>query len=108
MHERIAVDLRRGREQETRAPLGSELERVERSDRTDLQRLEGMAPVVDGARRAGEMEDGVERSVDREALGDICLDEPEAGAIAKVDDVIRRAREEPVHAEDGRAIVQQP
>ena len=58
---RVAVRLRGGGEQEARALLPGQPERVQRADRADLQRLDRQLQVVDRRGGRGEVQDGVDR-----------------------------------------------
>ena len=89
MHLRVAVDLARRREQEAGALPLREAERVVRSVRADLERLERQAQIVDRARpgsRGGRRSRPARRS--RDARVEIVVDERERVA-AEVLDVLR-------------------
>ena len=77
----IAVDLRRAGQQEPGVLRLGQPERVVGSQRADLERRDRMRQVIDGAGRAGEMQDVVHRAVDLDRLGDVVLDEPESGFV---------------------------
>jgi hypothetical protein len=61
--------------------------------------MEGQTLVVDRARRAGEMEDDVDRLVEEEGLREVVVDEAKVLAVIDVLHVLGRARIEVVHAE---------
>src|SRR2546421_1184650 len=97
---RVAVDLARGRKQ-VPGPGGlRETKGVVGAERADLQGLDRVLEVVAGARRAGEVQDGVHATVDREELRDVVLLELERGRVEEVLDVLDPAREQAVDGED--------
>ena len=98
MHVRVAVDLARRGEQEPRALELGEAERVVRPVRADLQRVQRLPHVVDRARERGQVEDEVDRLVDRDVLGDVVVQEEELVA-AEVLEVLERRRLEVVDAD---------
>ena len=77
MHLRVAVDLGRRGEQEARAMLLGEPERVVRPVAADLQRVQRQAQIVDRGRRRREVVDEVHRLVDEVRLDDVRVHEPE-------------------------------
>src|SRR5260370_2537017 len=97
---RVAVDLARGREQVPGAGGLGETEGVVRPERADLEGLDRILEVVARARRAGEVQDGVNAAVDREELRDVVLFELERGRVEEVLDVLDPAREQAVDGED--------
>ena len=66
--------------------------------RAGLQRVERKAQVVDGARKRGEVEDDVDRLVDRDVLDDVVVEEDE-GVVADVVEVRERPGLEVVEAQ---------
>ncbi len=67
-----------------------------------------MSQVIDGAGRAGEMEDVVDRAVDLDGLGDVMFDEPKPGPIGEVLNVARAAGQQIVDADHLIAVVEKP
>ena len=106
MHLRVAVHLAGGGEQEPRTLELGEPERVVRAVRAGLQRVQRKAQVVDGARERSEVEDEVERLLDRDVLDDVVVQEDEA-VVAQVLDVRERARLEVVEAEHAVTALEQ-
>ena len=106
VHVRVAVDLARGRRQEARAVGLGQPEHVVRAVGADLERVQRQAQVVDGARRAGEVQHQVDRLVDLEVLDEVVLDEHEL-VVAQVLDVRQRPRLEVVDAEHAVAAAKQ-
>ena len=104
----VAVNFR-GAGQEEPGVLGSgQAERVVGAERADLQRGDRVGEVVGGAGRAGEVENVVDCAVDGDRLGDIVLDELEAGIRGEVVDVLERAGQEVIHANDFVPFGQEP
>src|SRR6266516_1931010 len=100
MHLRIAVDLARRRKEVPGAGGLGETEGVVGAERTDLQGLDRVLEVVAGARGAGEVQDGVHATVDREELRDVVLLELERGGVEEILDVLDAAGEQAVDSED--------
>ena len=75
MHERIAVNLRGGGDEEAGVLVLRQAERLVRAERADLQRLDREFQVIHRAGRRGEMPDVIHRAVEEDELGDILLDE---------------------------------
>ena len=98
MHLRVAIHLARRSEQEAGALELGEAERVVRSVRADLQRLQRQAQVVDRARRAREVEHEINWLGDLEALRQVVRQERERVA-AQMVDVRERAGLEVVDAD---------
>ena len=67
--------------------------------RADLQRVQRLAEVVDRARERGQVEDEVDRPVDRDLLRDVVVQEEEVVA-ADVLEVLERRRLEVVDADN--------
>ena len=107
VHLRVAVDLGGRGEHETGVLVAGQAQGVQRADRPHLQRLDRHAEVVDGRRRAGEVQDEVDRAADVDVVGDVRPDQPEAGVGSEVRDVLRGAGEEVVEADDLVATVEQ-
>ncbi len=74
--------------------------------RSDLERLERQAKVVDRARRACEVKDEVDGLVDPDPVDDVLVDEGE-GPVAKVLDVLERSGLEVVDADHPVVLRQQ-
>ena len=70
---RVAVDLGGRRDQEARAVLLGQPERVVRAVGADLERVQRQPQVVDRRRRRGEVVDEVDRLVDEERLDDVLV-----------------------------------
>src|SRR6266513_1355703 len=96
----VAVDLARRRKEVPGAGGLGETEGVVGAERADLQGLDRVLEVVAGARGAGEVQDGVHATVDREELRDVVLLELERGGVEEVLDVLDPAREQAVDGED--------
>ena len=75
VHERIAVHLARGREEEARALLLRQAERVVRAERAHLERRDRQLEIVDRARRTREVEHAVELPLHVRVGRDVVLDE---------------------------------
>src|SRR5690606_21425972 len=73
-----------------------------------FQRLDGKLEVVHRARRTGEVQDAVERSLDVDELGDVVFDEPEPGVAHEVGEVVRCAGDEAVHGDHLVAVGDEP
>src|SRR3954469_22645496 len=71
MHLRVAVDLGGGGEQEAGTMELGQAERVMGPVRSDLQRVQRQAQIVDRGRGRGEVIDEVDRLVDVERLDDV-------------------------------------
>ena len=106
MHLRVTVDLARGREQEARALELRQAESVVRSVGADLERVQRLAQVVDGAGERCQVVDDVDRLVDVDVLDHVVVDERER-VVANVLEVDERARLEVVDADDPVAPLQQ-
>jgi hypothetical protein len=96
---RVAVDLARGRDEEARAVLLGQAERVVRAVRADLQRVQRDPQVVDRRRRRGEVVDEVHRLVDEVRLDDVDVEQPEL-RLAQVRDVLEVAGLKVVDGDD--------
>jgi hypothetical protein len=99
-NERVAVDLARRREQEARVVRPRQVERVAGAGGADLERLERVREVLARARRARQVEHGVDGAVDGDARGDVVLDQREPGVVGEVRVVGRVAGEEVVDRDD--------
>ncbi len=106
MLERIAVDLRRRRDDEPRALRLREAERLVRAERADLERRNRQLEIVDGARRARPVQHDVDRAVHVDVVGDVVFDEHEV-APREVRDVGEIARQQVVDADDRAVAVEQ-
>jgi hypothetical protein len=103
---RVAVDLARRGEQEARALELCEAERVVRSVRARLQRVQRHPHVVDGARERGEMEDEVDRLLDGEVLDHVVVHVAER-VVAEMLDVRERGGLQVVEADHAVAALEQ-
>ena len=63
MDERVAVNFRGGGEQEARAFVLGQAERLVRAERADLERLDRQFQIIDRAGGRGEMPDVIHRLV---------------------------------------------
>src|SRR4051812_41547810 len=99
-HQRVAVDLARRREQEPRALVLREAERVVSPVRPDLERVQRQAHVVDRARDGRQVVDDVDRLADVDVLDDVVVHERELGPATDVRDVLEAAGLEVVDADD--------
>src|SRR5579872_4773780 len=77
MDERIAVDLRRGSQEEPCSLRPRQPERLVRTERVDLQDLDRLGREVDRTGRRCEMKDEVYGTVDIEIVGDVVVYKPE-------------------------------
>ena len=100
MHERVAVNFRGRGDQKSCALVLRQAERLVRAERADLERLDGNFQVVNRAGRRGEMPDVIHRAVEENKLGDVLLDELEIPVAAEVRDVVHRAGDKIVEADD--------
>src|SRR5262249_62418645 len=107
MYEGVAVDLRRGGEQEARAFGACDAQGVVGAEGADLERLNRQFQVVERGRGTREVQDPIERGVEADMIGDVVLDEQEASAVADVLEVVGRAGDEVVHADHLRAVSEQ-
>jgi hypothetical protein len=96
----IAVDLARRGEQEARALELCHPEHVVRSVGADLERVQREPRVVDGARRACEVENEVDGLLEEEGLCEIVVEGLELRLVRDVLDVLERAGVEVVDADD--------
>ena len=99
MFQRIAVDLRGRGEDERRAFLLGEAERLVGAERADLQRRNRQLEVVDRARRTGPVQHVIDLAVDVDVIRDVVLDEREV-PVHQMRDVGRRAGEQVVDADN--------
>ena len=106
MLQRVAVDLRRRRDDEARVLRLGEAERLVRAQRADLQRRDRQLEVVDRAGRARPVQHQVDRAVDVDVVRDVVLHEHEV-APGEVRDVVDAAGQQVVDADDGPAAVEE-
>src|SRR6266542_4355568 len=106
VHQRVAVDLARRREQEACALELGQPEGVVRAVRADLQRVQRLAEVVDRAGERRQVVDDVHGLVDLQVLDHVVVDEAE-GIIAQVLEVLERAALEVVDADHAVARLKQ-
>jgi len=106
VHLGVAVHLARRGEQEARALVLREAEGVVRPVRARLQRQQGLAHVVDRARKRGEVVDEVDGLVDLQVLDHVVVAEDEL-VVAQVRDVLEGARLEVVHADHAVPLAEQ-
>ena len=106
MLQRIAVDLRGGRDDEARVLRLCEPQRLVRAERADFQRGNRQLEVVDRARRARPVEHQVHRTVDVDVVRDVVLHEHEI-ASGQVRDVVHAPGQQIVDPDDGPAPVEQ-
>ena len=99
MNLRIAVNLARRREQEARALVLRQAERVVRAVRAHLERVQRQPQVVDRARDRGEVVDDVDGLVDLDVLDGVVVSELELRPAADVRDVLETAGLEVVDAD---------
>ncbi len=83
MLQRIAVALRRGRDEILRTVLERDLEGMESSQRTDFQRGNAVNRVIHRAGGTGEVEDEIDRA-DVEGLADIFIYKIKSGVISEM------------------------
>ena len=103
--QRVAVDLGGGGQEEPRALELGQAERVVRAERADLERLDREAQVVDGAGRAGQMEDEVDAPRHVDELGAVDVAGTRRPSSRRCSMFCERARVEVVDADDAVALV---
>jgi len=97
MNLRVPVDLARRGLKNSGSRALSQTQHIDRAMHTRLGGLHGVMLVMNGARRAGEIEDLINLHVERE--GDVVSHQFEVGPPQKVGNVSLTAREKVVHAE---------
>ena len=103
MDEWITINLGRGREQDSRAFVLGQAERLMRAERTDLQRLDRQLGIIDGAGRRSEMPDEIHRATQINKFGNILANEPEIRIPSEMRDVIHAAGDQIVDGDDAVA-----
>src|SRR6202044_1203833 len=106
--QRIAVYLGGRGEQEARALLPRQPQRVDGPDRADLQRLYRQLGVVHGARGRGEGERGGHLPAHGGELGHVVAPQPERGVLDQMRDVSGGSGAEVIQAYYRAAVRQQP
>jgi hypothetical protein len=89
MLQRIAVHLAGGGEDESRALLSRQAERVQGAQAADLQRLDGQLEVVDGRGRGCQVQDQIHIARHMDESRQVTLGEPESRPADEVGDVAR-------------------
>ncbi len=107
VHEWVAVDLGRRRQEERRSLGLGETEAVVRAEPADLQDLDGDALEVDRRRRAGEVHDHIDVTGHPEVRADVVFDEREPAAAEQSFDVGDGAGDEVVDRHDVVAPIEQ-
>ncbi len=107
MHERVAVHLGSRGEQEPRALSLRDAEGIVGTERADLQRLNRQLQIVEGRRGTREVQDPVEVTVEANVLGDVVLDEREAGPRLHGREVLPGSGDEVVHTDDVPALAEE-
>jgi hypothetical protein len=108
VHERVAVDLAGGGEEEPGALGDGKVEQVARAGGPHGKDLQRDAQEIERGRRAGEVEHCVDRSVDVEhAVGHVVLDQPEAVVAQEMLDVDRASGQEVVDGDHFVAALEQ-
>jgi hypothetical protein len=107
VHKRVAVDLARRREQEARAVVLRQAERVVGAVGADLERMQGQPRIVDRAGGRGHVVDEVDGLVDLVMRGDVEHLEAEVRPVLEVPDVLQRSRLEVVDADHPVSAVEQ-
>ena len=107
MNEGIAVDLRGGGDEEARALVLRQAERLVRAERADFERLDGEFEVIHRAGGRGEMPDEIHRLLEEDELSDILLNELEGRVPTEVSNVLDAAGDEVIQADDPVAARQQ-
>ena len=105
MHLRVAVDLAGGGLQNPRPGALGEPQHVHRPDHARLHRLHGVALVVDGRGRAGEVVDAVDLDVERERH--VMAQQLELPVRQEVGDVGTQPGREVVGADDLMALAEE-
>ena len=107
MYQGVAIDFRRGGQQELgllghRQPQG-----LVCAQRADLEDVDAQPLKVGRASWAGEVQNEVERAIYVDVVGNVVLNKLESRVAEQVGDVFGPAREEVVHADDFAAFFQQ-
>ena len=107
MHQRVAVNFRGGGDQEARVFVLGQAERLVRAQRADLQGLDRDLQVINRAGGRGEMPDVIHRRIEENKFRHVLLDEFEIRVAAQMRDVVHRAGDKIVDANDFVAARQQ-
>ena len=99
--QRVAVDFRRGSEQEPRGLEPAESERLVGAERANLQGLDRELEIIDRAGWRGKMPDTIDPALEEKKLGDVLLDEFEMPVAGQVRNVIDAAGHQVVDGDDG-------
>ena len=100
MHERIAVDLGGGGQQEARLFRHGESQRLVRAEGADLEGLDRELEVIDGTRRAREVQHAVEGAVDFHEGCDVLAPKLEVGMVGDVGEIGGTTGEMIVHSQN--------
>src|SRR5512138_558849 len=77
------------------------------AERADLQRLDRQLEIIEGRRGAREMQHPIDGPLELDVLRDVVLDECKSAAIAELREILARAGDEVVHADDVAPVLQQ-
>ena len=86
--------------QKTRALFLGEAERLVRAERTDLERLNRQFQIINRAGGRREVPDVIHRLVEKEEFGDVLLDEFEVRVAGQMGNIVHRAGDKIVNADD--------
>ena len=100
MDERVAVNLRGRGDEEAGVLVFGEAKRLVRAERADLHGLDRDLQVINRAGGRGEVPDVIHRTVEEDEFRHVLLDEFEVRVAAEVDDVVHRAGDKIVEADD--------
>src|SRR5258707_14150351 len=100
MDERVAIDFRRGSEQEASVLGFGEAERFVRAEGADLERLDRQLQVVDRAGWGGKVQEGVDGAFNVNEGSNVVLDEEEPLTAGQVLNVGSVAGDEVVHGDN--------
>ena len=107
MHQGVAIDFRRGGQQELGLLGHGQPQGLVRAQRADLEDVDAQPLEVGRASWAGEVQDEVKRTIYVNVVGDVVLNKLETRVAEQMGDVLGPARKEVVHADDFAAFFQQ-
>ena len=89
MDERFAIHLARRRLEEAGAAVRSQVQQTADAPAADLEDFQGQRTEVGRRGRAGQIDDGVERAVDRDGRADIGFDEAKSLPLDQTLQIVR-------------------
>ena len=107
MDERVAVNFRGGGDEEAGFFIFGEAQRLVCAERADLHGLDRDLQIINRAGGRGKMPDVIHRAVEENKFRHVLLDEFEIRVAAEVRDVVHRAGDKIVEADDFVAARQQ-